>query len=66
MESLKELRESAREILKSGKWLASVSYGERTVVIMNNGYECSNSERFDPEFVTQDINIAINYLYPEL
>lgn len=62
---MEELRENAREILSTGKWLESVSYGERTVMITSNGYECSSSERFDPEFTTQDINIAINYLYPE-
>lgn len=61
-----ELRENAMEILKEGKWLASVSYGSRTVTVVSDGYECSSSERFDPEFTTQDINVAINYLYPEL
>lgn len=63
---MSELREKAMKILKEGKWLASVSYGNRTVTVVSDGYECSSSERFDPEFTTQDINVAINYLYPEL
>lgn len=61
-----ELREKAMEILKEGKWLSGVSYNNRTVTVVNDGYECSSFERFDPEFTTQDINVAINYLYPEL
>lgn len=60
-----ELREKAMKILKEGKWLASISYGNRTVTVVSDGYECSSSERFDPEFTTQDINVAIDYLYPE-
>lgn len=62
---MRELRENAREILSTGKWLESVSCEERTVTIIRDGYECSSSDRFDPEFTTQDMDIAINYLYPE-
>lgn len=58
------LRIKAKETLQNGKWLESVSYDNRTVTIVSNGYECSSSDRFDAEFTTQDIDVAIDYLYP--
>ena len=58
------LRVKAKETLQNGKWLESVSYDNRTVTIVYNGYECSSSDRFDAEFTTQDIDVAIDYLYP--
>lgn len=61
---MEELRINAKETLQNGKWLTSVSYDNRTVTIVSNGYECSSSDRFDAEFTTQDIDVAIDYLYP--
>ena len=58
------LRVKAKETLQNGKWLESASYDNRTVTIVSNGYECSSSDRFDAEFTTQDIDVAIDYLYP--
>lgn len=58
------LRIKVKETLQNGKWLESVSYDNRTVTIVSNGYECSSSDRFDAEFTTQDIDVAIDYLYP--
>ena len=61
---MKELRNKAKETLQNGKWLESVSYDNRTVTVVSNGYECSSSDRFDAEFTTQNIDEAIDYLYP--
>lgn len=61
---MQELRNKAKETLQNGKWLESVTYGERTVTIVSNGYECSSFDRFDAEFTTQNIDDAIDYLYP--
>ena len=61
---MEELRNKAKETLQNGKWLESVTYGERTVTIVSNGYECSSFDRFDAEFTTQNIDEAIDYLYP--
>lgn len=61
---MEELRNKAKETLQNGKWLESVTYGERTVTIVSNGYECNSFDHFDAEFTTQDIDVAIDYLYP--
>lgn len=61
---MEELRNKAKETLQNGKWLESVTYGERTVTVVSNGYECSSFDRFDAEFTTQNIDDAIDYLYP--
>lgn len=58
------LRNKAKETLQNGKWLTSVSYDNRTVTIVSNGYECSSYDRFDAEFTTKNIDDAIDYLYP--
>ena len=62
---LEELREKARQILTSGKWLSSITEGERSVCVYSDGLHCSSWNRFDPEFTTTDIEEAINYLYVE-
>ena len=61
---MEELRNKAKETLQNGKWLESVTYDNRTVTIVSNGYECSSFDRFDAEFTTQNIDDAIDYLYP--
>lgn len=62
---LEELRENARQILNSGKWLSNIKSDNREVQIHHNGFYCHSRNRFDPEFTTTDIEEAINYLYPE-
>lgn len=62
---MEELRNKAIETLKNGGWLTTVAEGERQVSVYSDGYYCSSSDRFDPEFTTKDINIAVDYLYPQ-
>lgn len=61
---MEELRNKTKGTLKNGKWLTSVSYYDRTVTVVSNGYECSSSDRFDQEFTTENLDVAIDYLYP--
>ena len=63
--SLESLRSNAREILKDKKWLSSVQADEREVTVYTDGYHCESSSKFDVEFVTNDVEEAINYLYPQ-
>lgn len=62
---LEELREKARQILNNGKWLSVVKSDDREVQINHDGFFCHSWNRFDSEFTTNDIEEAINYLYPE-
>lgn len=62
---LEELRKKAYELFNSNKWMASISEGERRVTVYENGLCCSSMNRFDPEFTTNNIDVAVNYLYPE-
>lgn len=62
---LEELRKKAYELLNSNKWMASISEGERCVTVYEDGLYCSSMNRFDPEFTTDNIDVAVNYLYPE-
>lgn len=62
---LEELRKKAYKLFNSNKWMASISEGERCVTIYENGLCCSSMNCFDPEFTTNDIDVAVNYLYPE-
>ena len=62
---MEELREEARKILTDGKWLSVVEAGDREVQVNWNGFYCHSWDRFDPEFVTTDIEEAISFLYPE-
>lgn len=62
---MEELRNKAIEILKNGGWLTAITKGERTVSVYSDGYYCSSLDRFDPEFITKDINDAVDYLYPQ-
>lgn len=62
---LEELRKKAQEIFNSNKWLASITEGERTVSIYSDGLYCSSTNQYDLEFTTNNIEEAINYLYPE-
>lgn len=62
---LEELRKKAYELFTSNKWMASISEGERSVIIFSDGLYCSSMNRFDPEFTTDNIEVAVNYLYPE-
>lgn len=64
--NLKELREKAYKILSSYKWLSAVRNGDREVQINDNGFYCHSRNRFDYEFITNDIEEAVNYLYPEI
>lgn len=60
-----ELRNKVTDKLKNGGWLTTVTEGERTVSVYSNGYHCSSADRFDVEFTTKDINVAVDYLYPQ-
>lgn len=62
---LKELREKAYELFSSNKWMSSISEGERSVIVYSDGLYCSSINRFDPNFTTDNIEVAVNYLYPE-
>ena len=62
---LKELRKKAQEIFSSNKWMASITEGERNVCVHSDGLYCSSMNQYDPEFTTNNIEEAINYLYPE-
>lgn len=62
---LEELRKKAYDLFNSNKWMHSISEGERSVTIFSDGLHCSSWDRFDPEFTTNDIEVAVNYLYPE-
>lgn len=62
---LEELRKKAYELLNSNKWMASISEGEKSVTVYSDGLYCSSMNRFDHEFFTNDIEVAVNYLYPE-
>lgn len=45
--------------------MAFISEGDRTATIMSDGLYCSSIDKFDPEFTTNSVDIAVNYLYPE-
>ena len=60
---MKELRNEARETLKH--LFAYVEHDDRSVTVYSGGYHCNSWNRFDPEFITDDINVAIDYLYPQ-
>jgi len=62
---LEKLRNNARKLFNSNKWMSSISEGERSVLICSNGLYCSSINQYDPEFTTDNIDEAINYLYPE-
>lgn len=64
MASFEVLRKKAYKILGTGRWMSSVSYGEREVTVCADGLDCHSSDRFDPEFTTDDVNVAVDYLYP--
>lgn len=57
------LREKAKE--KLSHWLGSVTNDERTVTKVCDGYNCTSCSRYDMEFSTDSIEVALNYLYPE-
>lgn len=61
--TLKKQRNEAKE--KLNHWLGSVSNAERTVTRVSNGYDCNSYNRYDIEFLTVNLNDALNYLYPE-
>ena len=62
---LEELRKKAYELFNSNKWMTTILEGERSVTIYSDGLRCSSINRFDPEFTTDNIDVAVNYLYPE-
>lgn len=62
---LEELRKKAYDLFSSNKWMASISEGERSVTIFLDGLHCSSWNCSDPEFTTDNIEVAVNYLYPE-
>jgi hypothetical protein len=45
--------------------MASISEGKRSVTVCSDGLYCSSMDCFDPEFTTDNIDEAVNYLYPE-
>lgn len=60
-----ENRNEAREILAKKKWMSFVKHDNREVWVLSDGsYDCTSFDIFDPEFNTTDIEIALNYLYP--
>ena len=61
---MEELRNKAIKTLKNGGWLTTITEGERQVSVYSDGYYCKSLDRFDPEFTTKNINIAVDYLYP--
>lgn len=63
--SLNELRENAYKILSSGKWLAAVQADEREVYILHDGVYYCHEFCCCNDFKTDDIDEAVNYLYPE-
>ena len=56
-----ELRKQATE--KLSHWLGSASYGNREVVRYSDGYDCNEWDSH-LEFTTQDINVALDFLFP--
>lgn len=62
---LEELRKNAYKILNSGEWLSTVQEGDREVRVSYGSFYCYSRNNFDPELRTNDIEEAINYLYPE-
>lgn len=56
-----ELRVKATE--KLSNWLGTASYGEREVVRYSDGYHCNEWDSH-LEFTTQDINVALDFLFP--
>lgn len=62
---LEELRKKAYKVFNNNKWMTSISEGERSVTVYENGLYCTSVNCFDPEFTTNNIEVAINYLYTE-
>ena len=62
---LEELRKKAYKLFSSNKWMSSISEGERNVTVYEDGLCCSSMNQYDLEFTTNNIEEAINYLYPE-
>ena len=60
---LEELRAKTKESLESE--FSAAFAGDRKVFNSIDGFICESWNEFDPEFITQDIEVAINYLYPE-
>lgn len=57
-----ELRKQAIE--KLSNWMGSASYDNREVVRYSDGYNCNEWDSH-LEFTTQDINVALEFLFPE-
>lgn len=55
-----ELRKQA--VKKLSHWMGSASYDNREVVRYSDGYNCNEWDSH-LEFTTQDINVALNFLF---
>ena len=56
-----ELRKQA--VKKLSHWMGSASYDNREVVRYSDGYNCNECDSH-LEFTTQDINVALDFLFP--
>lgn len=56
-----ELRKQAIE--KLSHWMGSASYDNREVVRYSDGYNCNEWDSH-LKFTTQDINVALDFLFP--
>lgn len=60
-------RENAKQILQSGELYESIRIhpdDNRAISRYSSGIHCESLNRYDPEFVTDDIEVALNYIYP--
>ena len=62
---MEEKRDKARAILAKKEWMSFIEYDNRHVVVLSDGsYDCLSYDRFDPEFRTTNIEVALDYLFP--
>lgn len=61
MLSFEELRQKAKQ--KLSDWMETFSYDEREVIKYSDGYYC-NDWNSNLKFKTPDINIALDFLFP--
>ena len=64
---IKMTREKAKQILESGKLYQTIKNDpedEREIYRCSDGIHCNSWNKFDHEFVTNEIETALDYIYP--